>query len=175
MHQVKVRIDGTSPLLMHAFPMVHREGIDKLPPEEQAEYHTYRCPETRRLYVLGVSIQRGLISAAGFSKGKGRTTLSKVAAAAMFVAESYCFIEPQTYVIDSRPVVIRATGGRVVRYRARFDSWRTSFTLEYDDTLLSATSVRKIVDDLGQRVGVLDFRPEHRGPFGRFQVTEWSG
>lgn len=175
MRSVNIRIDGTAPLLMHAFPMVPREGIEKLPPQEQAEYHTYRRPDTRELYVPGVTLQRGLVSAAAFSKGKGRATLAKVAAAGMFVLESYCVLEPQDYIIDARPVVIRATGGRVVRYRARFDAWRTRFTLEYDETLLSSAAVRKIVDDLGQRVGVLDFRPEHRGPFGRFHITEWNG
>jgi len=30
------------------------------------------------------------------------------------------------------------------------------------------------VDDTGQRVGLLDFRPEKKGPFGRFVVTRWD-
>jgi hypothetical protein len=30
------------------------------------------------------------------------------------------------------------------------------------------------VDDAGQRVGALDFRPEKKGAFGRFVVTHWE-
>jgi hypothetical protein len=45
--------------------------------------------------------------------------------------------------------------------------------LEYDDTLLSEKEVREILDNAGRRVGLLDFRPERKGPFGRFMVTAW--
>jgi len=34
--------------------------------------------------------------------------------------------------------------------------------------------LRHIVDDAGSRVGLLDFRPERKGPFGRFIVIEWK-
>jgi len=31
-----------------------------------------------------------------------------------------------------------------------------------------------VVDDAGVRVGLLDFRPERKGSFGRFMVVEWK-
>ena len=34
--------------------------------------------------------------------------------------------------------------------------------------------LKAIVDDAGDRVGLLDFRPERKGPFGRFMVTAWK-
>jgi hypothetical protein len=34
--------------------------------------------------------------------------------------------------------------------------------------------VRVIVNDAGSRVGLLDFRPEKKGPFGRFSVIKWD-
>jgi len=46
--------------------------------------------------------------------------------------------------------------------------------ISYDDSILKETELRKVVDDAGSRVGLLDFRPEHKGPFGRFIVTHWS-
>jgi hypothetical protein len=42
------------------------------------------------------------------------------------------------------------------------------------ETLLSEKEVRGIVDNMGSRVGLLDFRPEKKGPFGRCMVTAWQ-
>lgn len=39
---------------------------------------------------------------------------------------------------------------------------------------MATKSASRIVDDCGTRVGLLDFRPERKGPFGRFVVTKWE-
>jgi len=69
---------------------------------------------------------------------------------------------------------VPATKGRINRVRPRLDNWELSLVLEYDDTLLTEQQLRKIVDDTGQRVGLLDFRPEKKGYFGRFVVVHWE-
>lgn len=171
---VAVTIEGISPLLMHAYPLVPIEALEKRPPEEQAELAAYRDPETRELYIPGIAIQRALVSGASFSKGKGRASLQKVAAACLFVFPERVGLGTKDYAIDTRPVVVPATRGRVIRYRPRLDRWRASFEIAYDPTLLTEVQLRRIVDDTGSRVGLLDFRPERKGPFGRFQVVEWK-
>ena len=174
MKTFKIRVEGISALLMHRFPMEQTPGADKLPGNEQAEIAAYRTPDSGELFVPGVAVQRALVKAAAFSKGKGRASLQKVAAACIFVAEEYCLLGTKEFSVDARPVVIQATRGRVIRYRPRLNKWGFSFTLDYDETLLRATEVRQIVDACGQRVGLLDFRPEKCGPFGRFAVTSWQ-
>lgn len=174
MNVVNVAITGVSPLLMHAFPMMETPGLEKRDPKEQAAAGLYLRPDTNTPYIPGPNIQRGLVASAAFSKGKGRSSLQKIIAAAVFVAEPYCDVSPVDWVVDSRPVVIAATKGRIVRHRPRFDQWGTAFSLEYDAVLLSEKQLRAVVDDLGSRVGLLDFRPEKKGPFGRFIVTSWA-
>jgi hypothetical protein len=171
---IKVTIKGTSPLLMHAFPMEPVEAIEKKSKEEQAEYSAYRDPDTKMLYIPGVAIQRTLIGAAAYSKGKGRASLQKIAAACLIVTPERVSLGVKDFNIDSRPVVVPATRGRIIRHRPRLDEWACTFTLEYDETLLTEKNVRAIVDDAGKRVGLLDFRPEKKGPFGRFNVTYWG-
>lgn len=171
---IECKIEGISPLLMHAYPMTPVEALEKKTPEEQAEVSAYRIPGSKELYVPGVALQRSLVNGASYSKGKGRATLAKPAAACLLVGAEYLGLGTEEYKIDARPVVIPATKGRVVRYRPRLDKWEVSFTLEYDDTLLTADQVRRIVDDTGKNVGLLDFRPEKKGPFGRFQVVLWK-
>jgi len=175
MKKVKVTLKGISPLLMHAYPLVDitNPPLEKRPIEEQAELAAYRCPDTEELYIPGVAIQRALISAAAYSKGKGRASLQKQAAACLLVNPERVSLGVSTYKIDSRPVVIPATKGRVMRHRPRLDDWQASFELEYDENLLDEKQVRQIVDDMGSRVGLLDFRPERKGPFGRSMVIEW--
>lgn len=159
---------------MHRFPLEPVQAIEKKTKEEQAEIAAYRDEETGDLYIPGVAIQRCLIAAAAYSKGKGRASLQKPVAACVFVSPDQCSLGTTTYKIDARPVVIAATKGRIVRYRPRLDQWGVSFSLDYDPDMLTETQLRTVVDDAGAKVGLLDFRPERKGPFGRFMVTAWK-
>jgi hypothetical protein len=170
---VNVTIKGTSPLLMHCFPLVPVEALEKKPIEEQAKACEYRTPDGK-LYIPAVALGRALVNGGAYSKGKGRASLQKQVAACVFVTPDYLVLSVQKYVIDTRPVVVPATKGRVLRHRPRFDEWAVSFQLEYDETLITETQLRRIVDDTGRLVGLLDFRPEKKGPFGRYIVTEWK-
>lgn len=175
MKRIAVTIEGISALLMHSYPLLPIEAMEKKSPEEQAEFAAYRNPQTKELYIPGTAVQRALVAGAAYSKGRGRASLAKPAAACLLVDSEYLGLGVTTsYVIDARPVVIPATKGRVVRYRPRIDRWSVSFNLLFDDTLLTVDQVRRIVDDTGKNVGLLDFRPEKKGPFGRFVVVHWQ-
>ena len=154
--------------------MVPIESLDKLPVEQQAEHAAYRDDVSKQLYIPGIAIQRALIGAAKWSKGKGRCSLQNEVCACVQVAPEQVLLGTNKFTVDSRPVVIAATKGRVLRHRPRLDSWQATFEVEFDPTLLKETQLRKIVDDAGSRVGLLDFRPERKGPFGRFIVTSWK-
>jgi hypothetical protein len=168
-----VSIEGISPLLMHRFPLQPVEAIEKLSPAEQAEHSAYR-DETGILFVPGINFQRALVSAATFSKGKGRASLQKTVAACLMVEESNCSLGVKQFSVDSRPVVIKATQGRILRHRPRIDKWSLTATLSFDATMIKETEVYRIIQDCGTKVGLLDFRPERKGPFGRFIITAWS-
>jgi hypothetical protein len=167
------RIEGISPLLMHKWPLEPIEALEKRPREEQAEFCAYR-DGAGMLAVPGANIQRALVAAAAFSKGKGRASLQKTAAAAIIIEESYCSLGVKEYSIDSRPVVIPATGGRILRHRPCLNKWKFEMTISFDATMLKPEEVYRIIHDCGSKVGLLDFRPERKGPFGRFIITEWQ-
>jgi len=173
-----ISVKGITPLIMHAYPLVTIKGLEKKTPEEQAEHAAYRVPSSNgqrgELYIPGANVQRGLIEAATYSKGKGRASLLKPAAACLMVTPERILLAQTDYGIDSRWVVIPSTGGRVLRHRPRLETWECTFTVEYDDTLLKETEVRTIVEDWCNRVGVLDYRPECKGPFGRSMIVNWA-
>ncbi|MGA2071633.1 MAG: hypothetical protein ABSG97_09815 [Sedimentisphaerales bacterium] len=170
----EVEVKGKSPLLMHQYPMVPIEALEKKPSEEQAELASYRDPDTGELYIPGICFQRSFISAASYSKGKDRASLQKLVAACVMVNPERISLGTKTFKVDARPVVIRATKGRVLRFRPRLDEWHCRFEVDYEDTLLTENQLRKVIDDSGERVGVLDFRPQCNGYFGRFMVTGWK-
>lgn len=172
MKTVTVTIEGISPLLMHAFPLVPIEALEKKPPEEQAELAAYRDPNNHQmLYVPGVAVQRALISGATYSKGKGRASLQKNVAACVLVSPERISLGAKTYALDTRPVVIPATKGRILRHRPRIDAWKLNFTVDYDENLITREQLHRVIADTGLRVGLLDFRPEKKGPYGRFHVV----
>lgn len=175
MKKVSCGIQGVSALLMHAYPLQPIEGLEKLSAAEQAEASAYRDPESKNLYLPGVNIQRSLVAAATFSKGKGRASLQKTVAASVFVSPERVDLGTREYAIDSRPVVIASTRGRIVRHRPRLEAWGCEFEIEFDELLVTEAQLRRVVDDAGRLVGLLDFRPACKGPFGRFMVTRWNG
>jgi hypothetical protein len=172
MRSVAIEIQGQSALLMHSFPMVAIEALEKKPVAEQAELAAYRFDG--KLYVPAMALTRAMVSGATYSKGKGRGTLQRVVAACVLISPERLILTPQEYIVDSRPVVVPATKGRVLRHRPRFDKWELAATIEFDETLMTPAQVRRVLDDTGSRVGLLDFRPERKGPFGRFIVTKWK-
>ena len=175
MRLVAARIQGTSPLLMNRFPL---EPLDppmkQLTREEQAEVAAYRWGKSDELYIPGINLQRCIVNAGAYSIYKGRTTMMKVVAAAVFVHPEHLTLGTSVYEIDSRAVVVPATRGRIVRHRPRIDEWEVDFQLEYDEGLINAEQLHTIVSDAGARVGLLDFRPEKKGPFGRFIIVQWD-
>lgn len=171
--QVNCKIESLSPLLMNRFPMEVIEGFAKLTKEEQAEHSTYR-DEKEKLFVPGTNVRSCFINAAKFTKGKGRASLKTDAAACLMVTPEYVYLNQDEYVIDSRRVVVPATKGGIIRHRPMFEKWELEFNIEYDQSLISAKQLREIVDNAGTRVGLLDFRPQRSGSFGRFIVTSWK-
>lgn len=173
MAKAKVTIEGTSALMMKRYPEVPIEGFEKKTPKEQAEISSYRIPGSKELYIPGVAVQRALTKAAAYSKGRGRASLQKVAAACLMVEPEYIGLGTDKYVVDSRPVVVPATKGRIMRHRPRIDKWKVSFKLEWDETLMDEPQIKRIVEDMGKRVGLLEFRPACNGPYGRSKVVKF--
>jgi hypothetical protein len=172
--KISCTIKSLSPLLMHSYPMIPIEALEKKSPEEQAEFSSYRDTDTGLLYIPGIAIQRAFINGATYSKGKGRLTLQKPVAACVLITPERVSLGVKDYKVDARPVVIPATKGRVMRFRPRLDEWKVTFDIEFDSNLLKESELRRVVDDTGSRVGLLDFRPEKKGPFGRFMVIDWK-
>jgi len=79
----------------------------------------------------------------------------------------------QPWKVDTRAVRIPSTGGRILAHRPMFDDWSLAFVATLDLNILTEKLLRDVIDDAGSRVGLGDFRPSTKGPFGKFKVTQW--
>lgn len=187
MKTYNVTIAGTTPLLQHRFTeeteqekATRKVLVSRGTPREEADKVAYRDNEGR-FYFPGAAIARLLREAGGNHKLKGsRKSARYVVPAAVLVTEDTitlrngdCKTLAETFEVDSRPVTIPATKGRIMRHRPRFDCWSATFNLRINDTILPPDFVHQLLVEGGQQIGVGDFRPEKGGPFGTFNVVAW--
>jgi hypothetical protein len=181
MKTIQIEIRGISPLLMHRFSEEDRQkienrsshGTERPNKEEAAERAAYRLP-SGNLGFPADNIKAAIRRAAGFRR-IGRRSAVPAFAGGVFVLPEMVDLGTTAYVIDERSVVIRATKGRVMRYRPRIDAWGLQFTIQYDESLIPTEQlVRDVLSDAGTKVGIGDFRPERGGAFGRFTISSWN-
>lgn len=188
MFQIKVTIEGTTPLIMNRFTdhaqVQGEQGHtgayrgDKGTPREQAEQKLYLGQDGKSIVIPQPNVFRCIIDGGCFFKvGRKMVTTKKeslIPAAVDMIGLEYLVIHAKSWEVDSRPVVIPATGGRIMCHRPRFDEWKLKFEVRLNVKLISLKLFREIVDAAGGQVGLGDFRPGRKGPFGKWVVIEWS-
>lgn len=188
MKTIAVHIAGTSPLLLCRFhedseqpKSTRRVLVDHGTPREQAEKACYRDGE-KRFFFPGPAISGLLREAASNHKIRGtRKSARFLIPSAVVVMEDVIMIRngdgkslSKDFEVDSRPVVIPATKGRIMCHRPRWDCWSASFTLQINDEILPTDFINQILVEGSQQVGIGAFRPSKSGPYGRFLVKEWK-
>lgn len=190
MKTITVTIEGVASLLQHRFgeqaeadvqASTRLIGPRRGTPREEAEKVAYRFPDGSH-YHPGASIARLLREAGSNHKMTGTRKSAKFAvpSAVIVTEDAIPLVDPDTktpiveFEVDSRPVVIPATKGRVMRHRPRHDRWQMTFHLQIDDNMLPVTFVQELLEEGGRKLGIGDFRPEKGGPFGRFAITSWQ-
>jgi hypothetical protein len=185
MKTIEVTIVGTNPMLQNRFsekaevageeqtrPVVEDHGT----PREQAERAVYR--NGHGFYFPGTWIVGTIKAAGGNHKLKGsRKSAKYLVPAAVNVQEIDIPVRNgdgksliKDYEVDSRPVTIPATKGRIMRHRPRFDVYSANFTLLINEKVLPEDFVQKLLTEAGEQQGIGDYRPT----FGRFRITKWK-
>jgi hypothetical protein len=185
---VECWITGTMPLLQNRATEEALTGKTRSnnpgaaeDPRDICERTIYRMPN-KQIAVPGTAYARMIREAGGSHKAKGsRKSLKYLVPGSVIILDDLCGLyhpdrnTPITsFEVDARPVTIPATKGRVMRYRARFNSWASRFNLRINEQILDETMVRRLTIEGLQQIGVGDFRPEKGGPFGTADVTSWK-
>lgn len=175
---INVKISGITPLIVNRFHEQAQEEAssgthsrsERPGPEEDAKMRLYQ--NGNGPFLPAENIRQSIIGASSRHK-IGRRAATMDIAAGLYVFPFELTLQGEWHV-DSRAVVIKATGGRIVRHRPMFDEWSIDLKLQIDNSLVSEQLVKKIVEDAGALVGIGDFRPARKGPYGRFSVVTWE-
>lgn len=176
---VLVGVTGRPPgLLMHsALSMLTNRSktkkVKEIPsPEEEAEASAYRLPNNGGLYIPSEAFYGSLVRSAAAYR-IGRQSATALVAGTVKVRPMQIPLGTNEYEIDLRPAVVQRQ--RIIRARPLLKSWAVKFGIIFDPTFgITSEKLHQMLVEAGRRIGVLDFRPQHRGPFGTFLVDEWE-
>lgn len=188
--RIHVKIKGLTPILMNRLvPEELKEqskgspkaGRKKYDPEEEAAKRAYIdvIDGKRQLYIPNVWIYSMILQAAKDYTTKSSTgkkvSLSKLLAGAIRIEPEKIPLGTDKYEIDERPVRIQYA--RVLAWRPRINKWEAEFDIVYIKDLFTETMIKglkEVLVDGGIRVGIGDYRPQHKGWFGTFTVEEFK-
>lgn len=181
MEIVTYKIEGVSPLLQHnpaAMQSSSSKGLSGKKvyiPEEEAAAAVYKN-ERGEFVIPTIAFRSALLSG---SKGRriGKTAARAVLAGCVFPVEQECILLDQKnhkpikgYKVHTCRAVVQRSG--VMRSRPMFENWCCKLALEVDTEMLPNTDiVTQVLNIAGKIIGVMDWRPEKLGIYGRFTAA----
>lgn len=184
---VKVKIKGVSPYLMN--PMTE-DILDELRTGNRAPIQKDRpvadiakkklCTEANK---IGIPVENLLacMAEAGRKVKHGKTQISTANSTMMYQMLSieetflpFTDLAPENggWIVDKRRGRLK-DGTAVCIVRPKFVSWGLEFTLTIDSNEVSPDTIKQLVKCAGN-IGLGDFRPSCKGPFGRFTIENWQ-
>lgn len=178
-----VQIEGTRPLLWHAFtpdtiPLERQEktGVPGNNPDEWQKTVLFR-PNDRQLYIPGTYVFACVREGSKYIR-KGRGSYQSMVVATLLVQESIILVDDrhlpitlttdptQPVYLDVRGVRNPVTKGVNVRYRVACNpGWTCSFHLTWDKSLVGKDVLESILLDAGRFVGIGNGRNIGMGRF----------
>lgn len=181
MKHLEFILNGTFALLMHnpaQMGTVGEKGLGRkrIPKrEDEAAAGLYKMANGD-FYVPAIAVRNAMLTGSKGSTIGKRAAMPIVAAAVILDEEEFALTDEadkpiRRYGIDTRRAVVQKQG--IMRSRPRIDlPWRVHGRFLFDDNVVdSARPVEDALRNAGLTVGLLDYRPEKKGWFGRFEVV----
>lgn len=194
MKELKIRLKGTAPLLMHSdrlsnpldpMTVAHKKLTSKKSKTEDDQLEIAKSEFLASFYFDGetgihlptVNIRAAMVEGARMNK-LGTSVQSGTVILADKVPLIFdgpktpeaCWASPAF--VDARSVVVSKR--RVMRYRPRFNRWAVEVAIIFDESILDAHQLVSSLENAGRYVGIGDYRPKKGGSFGRFEVEALS-
>lgn len=173
MKSIEVTIESQAPFLMNHRPMDEsdeaKKKTDVYDPKIDAERKSHFDPKAG--YYVPSDMLEACWREAGKNIKNGRASSKKLVMASMFVDQEKVSLGRKDYdAIDKRWGTHPSTGNSVLVSRLRFDRWKVSFTINYDESRITPKRVKEIIQEGGSVIGIGSYRPK----FGRYKVTSFD-
>ena len=185
--KIEITIEGVTPLICNRFTDAAAENAssgtrassaaqDRGTPQDICAGKLYAGADGEPM-IPQPNLMRAIVEGGRFTKiGKAQITTAKstmLYSCVDIAGAEIAITHKQPWKVDTRAVRIPSTGGRILSHRPMFDDWKLAFEVDVDESIIGEKTFRQIVDDAGKRIGLGDFRPQCKGPYGKFVVTEW--
>ena len=191
--RIEVEITGVTELMLNRFTEEAQQNVgrgqaratrvaDYGTPIEVAEKKLHKDPKTGVPIITQPMIMSTIVNGGQWFKN-GRVKITTQKSSLLYGCLEVEGIDNAAYVpivstsgwkVDTRPVRIPSTGGRILCHRPIFDDWKLTFHLVLDTDEMNAKLLRDIVDAAGKKVGLAEYGPRCKGPYGKFVVTRWE-
>lgn len=183
MKQFKVAIKGITPYMQHRMDTQKLEEWEKnrkliierpeVSHEDavRAEFHCYRNA-AGKCFIPSEHIRQSLIAAGSYSKakvGNAKKSMKNIVAAMFLVTPEEIQI-PDYDAIDKRSAVNKNVKARIITIRPKWSEWTIEFRLMVDNDTITKETIKEILNNAGNYVGIGSYRPTNNGYFGRFEV-----
>ncbi len=181
--RVLVKLKSISPLIFQGKGVMDADAGDdgkkkkKRTPEEEAEMraHWTGKGEKRSLCVPWVMLYQSICAAAGSFKFRGQKTMTSVVAATVSCEVDSISLDTAEYDVFEEYVRIPPRTGVMVKIgRPRIREWEASFVMLVDDEMYPVDVLRGIIAHAGKLIGIGAWRPQLKGPHGRFTVESFE-
>ena len=176
--KIKVTIEGTTPILFNRFRDTAIEGKSKKRTgalaESEVEDKLYI--QEGKVQLPAVYLKNCIVESAKQFKivGKGKSTYSKLIASTVDIEPFYIDLKSDKYEIFRISAVNPMTKGRMMTERPKFNKWSASFEVILNDESVPVSVLNEVLEQAGKYVGVGDWRPEKKGMFGKFLISEFK-
>lgn len=195
MRKVRIHCVGVSPLMMDKMSDETLEGLatgvrppevkDK-PAEEKAAAKIYRDDDGT--IALPAEMLMGALVFAGQKVKNGKKQISTAKTTTLFELLTLQNVSlplhngqadakgDLPWIVDKRKGIGNQakTPTAVCIIRPKFPHWEFDCEIMYDEKRVNGDVVRQLFNTAGSSEGLGSFRPNKKGPFGRFEVTKWE-
>ena len=182
MKTINVEIKGVGEgLLMHStrgmmVEKVAKKRGEKYDVKEDAELASYRNKKGD-LVVPSRCLKKCILNGASWYKF-GKLSAKQVIAGCTRIEPVDIVLQDfkdkilKEYEIDQRTVVIQQN--RIIRSRPLIREWKLKFDIIYNEKMIGDVDIiRQILEESGQRIGILDNRSQNFGENGNFEVSKF--
>jgi hypothetical protein len=183
MRQIRIKIKSASGgygLLMHnpqSMSSSRGGGRQQIPTaEEEAAASCYWVDGDKSSLALpGIAFHRCVLRASSKYRLR-KTTFSSLFCSSVHIEPELISLNTSHYEINTMSAVVQRQ--RILRSRAEVRNWTAELVMHFDEEWLPVDAMEisglQIIKDAGKLVGLLDYRPEKKGPYGTFSLVDYE-
>lgn len=182
---MKVKINGTSPLIFHKWDEKAIKMILDKQMKKATKGREVRDPETEyknsfyydskgNIAFPARNIKQALVGSARFLGGAIPMTVLRGALFVMGDKDGFIPVKYKEKRMRQDMVTV-GMGTADIRFRGELDNWSMEFLIQYDADLLSPEQVLNLLQRAGFSQGLGEWRPEKNGDNGTFTVATTNG